>query len=322
MRSLQSFCKILLIGAPVLFFMPLGLRHTGVLPAPSAAFAAPLPEGNTGIAARYPRDANIRSDANVLFVDDFESYSTASQLMSKWSNYYQAGNTRITTNAADVFAGGKSLQFTQPQTGGEVANEIVKTISPTQDKLFVRVYTKFSSGFSTGQGHNGIRIQARYRGPGNVPNGRDFFMFSLENSAYYNEPQPGYTHVYAYHPGQRSQWGDHWYPTGKVLPYDYNPGNFGPSFVSRPNLIPQTNRWYCYEMMVKANTPGVRDGRVGVWIDGKLIADFQNLRLRDVSTLKIDQVMLGLHASRNTAGADRKWYDNLVVAKSYIGPRR
>jgi hypothetical protein len=88
----------------------------------------------------------------------------------------------------------------------------------------------------------------------------------------------------------------------------------------RANFIPQTNQWYCYELMVKANTPGQRDGRVAAWIDGTLIADFPNLRMRDTSSLKIDQILLGLHAPGNTDGADHKWYDNLVVAKDYIGP--
>jgi hypothetical protein len=172
----------------------------------------------------------------------------------------------------------------------------------------------------TRPGHNGITIEANYQGPGRIPNGTDFFFFSLENSVYYREAQPGYSHIYAYHPEQRSQWGDHWFPDGKVLPIDSLRGNFGPNFIARPNFIPQTNRWYCYELMVKTNTPGARDGRVGVWIDGTLIADFQNLRLRDISTVKIDKITLGLHAQENADAADRKWYDNLVVATSYIGP--
>jgi len=53
--------------------------------------------------------------------------------------------------------------------------------------------------------------------------------------------------------------------------------------------------WVCTEIMVQLNTPGVRDGRVAVWQDGSLIADW--------STQQNDQ-----------------WYDNLVLATSYIGP--
>src|SRR5882762_1806267 len=37
------------------------------------------------IAARYPRDKNIASDPAVIFADDFESYTNASQLATRWS---------------------------------------------------------------------------------------------------------------------------------------------------------------------------------------------------------------------------------------------
>ncbi len=288
---------------------------------PEFVLAAPLPEGNNGIAARYPGDVGIASDPAVVFFDDFESYSSPNQLTSRWSNYYQGSYTGISTAGADVFSGSKSLQFQLPVTGGEVSNAVVKNINPTQDILFVRAYTKFESGFNTASiGHNGIRISSRYPGPGRVPNGTDFFFLDVENSVNYNEAQPGYTHAYIYHPEQRSQWGDHWYPNGRVLPYDATLGNFGPEFIARPNVIPQTNRWYSYELMLKANTPGQRDGRVAVWIDGTLIADFPNVRVRDVATLKIDQIQLELHSKSNSVRINRKWYDNVVAATSYIGP--
>jgi hypothetical protein len=282
---------------------------------------APLPQGRTGIAASYPGDADIQSHPDVIFADNFESYTAADQLTTRWDNYYQGGNTRIATESGNVYAGSRALEFTLPQTASEVSNAVLKNISPAEDTLFVRVYAKFDSGFDVaGPGHNGIRMSAKYPGPGQAPNGTNFFAFSLENSIYYNETEPGYTNVYSYHPEQRSQWGDHWYPDGKVLPYDSTPGNFGPYFVARPNFIPEKNRWYCYELMVKANTPGQRDGRVAVWIDGNLVADFQNVRVRDVSNLKIDQVQLELHSQNSSIRANRKWYDNVVIARSYIGP--
>lgn len=281
----------------------------------------PLAEGNNGIAASYPGDSNIQSNANVIFADGFESYSSANQLTTNWNSYYKGGNTRIATEAGNVFAGSQSVEFTLPQVGSEVSNALVKNVSPTQDTLFVRMYTKFESGFDVvNPGHNGIRISSHYPGPGQAPNGTDFFLFELENSTYYNETEPGYTHIYTYHPEQRSQWGDHWYPDGKVLPFDATPGNFGSSFIPRPNLIPVRNQWYSYELMVKANTPGQRDGRVAIWIDGNLVADFHNVRVRDVSNLKIDQMQLELHAQSSTSRANKKWYDNVVVARSYIGP--
>ena len=72
--------------------------------------------------------------------------------------------------------------------------------------------------------------------------------------------------------------------------------------------------------MVQANTPGQRNGRIAFWLDGKLLADFPNLRLRDVDTLKIDRFGLSFHIGSNPAGATKKWYDNVVAASSYIGP--
>jgi hypothetical protein len=126
--------------------------------------------------------------------------------------------------------------------------------------------------------------------------------------------------VYVYHPEQRDIWGDLFYPTGRVVPFDRTPGDFGPNFVSRPEVVPQLGRWYCYEVMVKANTPGLKDGRIGLWLDGALIADFTNLRLRDTTTLKIDRVGINLHGNGGILATSKKWYDNVVIAKSYIGP--
>ena len=58
--------------------------------------------------------------------------------------------------------------------------------------------------------------------------------------------------------------------------------------------------------MVKANTVGKRDGRIACWLDGELVADFPNLRLRDVDTLKIDRFAISLHIGSNTAGRDQE----------------
>jgi MYXO-CTERM domain-containing protein len=72
--------------------------------------------------------------------------------------------------------------------------------------------------------------------------------------------------------------------------------------------------------MVQANTPGERDGRIAIWLDGALVGDFHNLRFRDIDSLKIDRFGLAFHIGSNPNGVTRKWYDNLVVAESYIGP--
>ena len=96
---------------------------------------------------------------------------------------------------------------------------------------------------------------------------------------------------------------------------------FGKYFVPRPDVLPERDRWYCREIMLKSNTPGQRDGRLAFWVDGKLAGDFPNMRMRDVDWLKPNQINLGLYipGSRGQAPCVL-WQDDLVVATSYIGP--
>ena len=90
--------------------------------------------------------------------------------------------------------------------------------------------------------------------------------------------------------------------------------------MAAPDIIPELDRWYCYEFMLQANTPGERDGRITVWLDGELVADFPNLRLRDVDSAE-DRSLRALVPHRLEPAARRKkWYDNVVAATSYIGP--
>ena len=283
--------------------------------------AAPLPTGNSGIAARYPFDAGIASDPAVIFADDFESYSSAAGLTSRWSEAYHSANIRIATETANVFRG-KSLEFTVPQTTNEVSNTVAKVVSPGQDTLFLRYYARYDGGFNVvGSSHNGSTISAQYRCPGVPANGSNKFLVSYE--AWRDSgatPNPGRLNAYIYHPDQRDIWGDHFFPTGIVLPFSSTPFDFGPEFVARPDITPVLGRWYSYEMMVRANTPGQRDGRIAFWLDGQLIADFLNVRLRETTALKIDRFTLDLHVHGNNLAVARKWYDHVVAARSYIGP--
>ena len=58
---------------------------------------------DNGIAARYPGDKNIASDPAVIFADDFESYTSPSQLTTKWDGAYQLPNIRIATRSGTLF---------------------------------------------------------------------------------------------------------------------------------------------------------------------------------------------------------------------------
>ncbi|MBK6923161.1 MAG: VPLPA-CTERM sorting domain-containing protein [Deltaproteobacteria bacterium] len=288
---------------------------------------APLPEGPTGIAAKYVADEGIGDDPEVIVFDDFESYAASSDLDAHWESVYQYQNIAFATAPEDVFAGAQSLEFTLPQGDGEVSNAVTKWISPEPDVMFLRYYTKFDGAFAiTGSSHNGGMIASHYFNghdatPGIPADGTNKWLVTLENLR--ESPQtasPGLLNVYIYHPEQRDDYGDHFFPTGLVAPNTSLPYDFGPDFTPRPDVIQPLQTWQCMELMVVANTPGQRDGRIAAWIDGALVADWPNLRLRDVPELTIDRIWLAFHAGNNAAGETRKWYDNVVVASAYIGP--
>jgi hypothetical protein len=282
-----------------------------------------LPEGNDGIAARYPGDRGIGTDPAVVFHDDFES----GEPRQRWDNVYQDAQIRLAGEPANVHGGHRALEFTVPKQQAELSNSLVKQFREGFDVLFLRYYSRFDPNFDQiGSSHNGGFLAAIAPGvpfatPGVRADGRNKFIASFENwRGEAATPSPGDLNVYCYHPEQRSEYGDHFFPSGKVLPNASRPGDFGPHFVTRPDIIPELGRWYCYEFMLQANTAGRRDGRIACWVDGKLIADFPGLRLRDVDTLKVNYAAVDLHIRNNTIRENKKWYDDVVVATSYVGP--
>lgn len=310
------------------------ILFVGALPASGQETVklAPLPEGDTGIAAKYPGDAGIEQDPAVIFHDGFEDYATPADLGRKWDTLIHEGNMRIAEEPDNVNQGKKSLECAMPQQRAALAVAVNKVIKDERDVLFLRFYSKFEKGYDhpRGSSHNGGTIAAHYNvdgraTPGIPADGRNKFLVNFETERG-QAVSPGPLNFYCYHAEQGGPFGDHIYPTGKVVASGRRgvpvkpPVSFGPHFVSRPDVIPKLDRWYCYEFMVKANTPGQRDGRIACWVDGKLIADFPNMRLRDVEGLKIDCFGVGVYLSPNTARPNRKWYDDVVAATSYIGP--
>lgn len=84
----------------------------------------------------------------------------------------------------------------------------------------------------------------------------------------------------------------------------------------------ESGQWYAVELMVKPNTPGVKDGEIKLWINGVLQLHYtgQNLRgniTRGVNSFWITSYFGGqatIHPEQSV------WYDNIVVSKNYVGP--
>ena len=289
-----------------------------------------LPEGNTGIASKYQGDSGIDKDPAILFAYDFEADSSADDLRRFWNTVFHDDTIRITTTASDVHHGRKALELTFPKRDGDVGNGLMKKLGTELDTVFLRYYLKFDKDLdvsAAGSFHNGGTISAKYHinggsTPGKRADGHNKFLVGYECSIYSEAPAPGHLSVYVYHPEQRQNFGDIFFPTGIVQPNTSIPHNFGERFEPRANALPELGKWHCFEFMVKANAAGARDGRIACWLDGKLIADFPNLRLRDVDNLKIDILTIGGYINPNRVRTNTLWFDDVVAATSYIGPLR
>ena len=293
-----------------------------------------LPEGE-GLAARYPADRGIRDDPAVVFADDFEATPTGlippgirRGEQKKWDNSW--GPCLVTEDPQSVHSGRKGLELTviwdpeRPRGGMSVQKHFEQGF----DRLFLRYYAKFGAHAELYHGgvHNGASIAGRAPAmppiaPGIRADGGNQFIARLDTWRPGDEvPSPGDLVAYVYHMDQGGRWGDQFFPSGRVNP----PGRelFGEHFVSREDFIPERGRWYCYELMVKANAPGARDGRIAFWVDGQLRADFGNLRLRNVESLKANRIDLTFGVATWRVKSDATMcYDDVVAATSYIGPQ-
>ena len=304
----------------------LGILLLGVLRAAGEESAplAPLPEGDRGLAAKYPGDAGIEKDAAVVFVERFEDD------LSRWTRSY--GDPHITHDPENVHSGKGALElmvdWSKKNDGVSTNRGLLKHFDPGFDVLFFRYYTKLGKDTELYNGHNGPSVagmspEVPDEGAAGVPaNGFDKFTARLDIWRPFQAPAPGYLTFYSYYPEQNSRYGDHIFPTGMINPGQRPPETvFGKEFVPRPNVVPERGRWFCCEIMVRTNTPGKRDGRMAFWVDGKLSGDFPNFRMRDTENLKANLLNVGLYVplgrSQNPC---MEWHDDLVAATSYIGP--
>jgi hypothetical protein len=104
-------------------------------------------------------------------------------------------------------------------------------------------------------------------------------------------------------------------------------GNYwGNSFQAEQEPI-QPGRWYDVEAMIDA--PGEAQA---FWVDGKKIGDFKGIRWRTSDTLKLNAFWLLFYntdqPARHNKDADAAkrvmdvWFDDVVLATDYVGPKK
>jgi len=83
-----------------------------------------------------------------------------------------------------------------------------------------------------------------------------------------------------------------WRDSGTMSTYVYHmdqPRNYGEHFDASVKFSP--GKWHLVKMRIKMNTPGIRDGSLAGWLDGKQVIEVGGLRFRSNSSTKIDKIL-------------------------------
>jgi hypothetical protein len=288
-----------------------------------------------GLASKYIGDKGIREDPAVVFAEDFE----ADSLEAVWSRWESVQNKPIMSLSADVSdASGGTRSLLMTHIGGQgTGGHLYRRLLPGYEKLHVRFYVKFDPDchpihhFVHMGGYNPPTAWPQ-GGAGTRPQGDERFSTGVE--PYGNQWRWDF---YSYWMGMRSS------PDG---------ASWGHDFINDPALAVERGRWICVELMMKMNEPVTEsNGEQALWIDGRpwtkdgqVVSHlgrgfprgrwtwdsfhpdpdgepFEGFRWRTTRGLNLNFLWLLLYVTKSPEGhVSRVWFDDIVVARDYIGP--
>ena len=275
---------------------------------------------HSGLSTKYPGDAGIATDPAVLFADDFESGD-----MKKWDEQKRAVVTEEKPHS------GRHCVKMEMEQGKNTGGDAKKWFLPGANTVHVRFYVKFSADYQ--YNHHFVSLLANQQSnkwsafgkAGLKPDGT-YYSTNMEPwFAWGKNPSPGEVNLYSYYldmepdPKMNKYWGNAFFPPG--------PGKGQAGGPHR--VIPPLNTWQCWEFMIQANTaPDKADGKQAMWVDGKLIGAFTGIRWRSDMDLKVNCLWLehygydeGDPTKSFWKNRQSVWFDDVVVATRYIGPR-
>lgn len=307
-----------------------------------------LPEGNAGIAARYPGDRGIEKDPAVVFSELFDAGSLA-EVLKRWES---VENREILSLSADVpkESGGKSLLVAHVGGKGTGAH-LYRRLRPGHEKLHVRFYVKFDRDcapihhfFHVG-GYNPPTAWPQ-GGAGQRPRGGERFSTGVEPF------------------GDSWQW-DYYSYWAEMRGSPPRGQTWGNSFIHDKSLKVRRGEWICVELMMQMNDVGESNGEMALWIDGKQVSHlgkgfpkgkwvfdrflpgqggegvrwsdqkrgpeyprfpeggspFEGFRWRSDERLNINFLWVLTFITKAPEGhVSKVWFANIVAAKKYIGP--
>jgi hypothetical protein len=249
----------------------------------------------TAFSQSFPR-------GQLIFIDSFES----GQLEDRW-HVDNRDTTKINYNPLNVHFGSRSMEVIA-LPGKEAGGGGRIFFMPGYDKVHVRWYCKFDSDFDQGDLmhlNKLVAVKEKWASTADRrPNGFDFFRTTLDVwRDWGRNPPPGEPVLGSYFPLMKS---------------DRDGKYYGNLFKAERKVLIEKGRWYCMEMMLKANDPGFSNGEQAFWINGELFGHFKNMIWRFTRDLKMNSFGIGLYIHENKK-INRIWYDDVIISTGFIG---
>lgn len=302
-----------LVTLPLLLLAVTGLGPVAVSQESTSSGAMPA---GAGIAASLSAGRLLSAHPAVIFTEDFE----APDYRSRWDEVRDDGGkvlSLVAPGEGPAALGEQCLKVTAV-LGRDTGGGLTKWFA-SADRLFIRFYTKFAGDcdyvhhFVTLRANRALQGRDRWSGfggAGEKPEGGRRFSTALEPWGNWgNWPAPGRWNFYSYWHEMTAA------PDGKF---------WGNSF--KPDLQPdiEKEKWICAEFMLQHNTPGKADGEQAYWIDGRLVGHWKGINWRTEPELRANALTLESYVTdrwtRNPTNI--VYFDDLVVAREYVGPSR
>jgi hypothetical protein len=286
------------------------------------------------LARKYKGDKGIENDPDVIFVENFEEGSL-NAVKSRWESVKNIESMSLSSDIPQGSTGKHSLLITH--VGGKSTGaHLYRRLLPGYEKLYVRFYVKFAPNcypihhfFHVG-GYNPPTPWPQ-GGAGIRPAGNERFTTGIEPFG--------------------AKWRWDFYSYWMDMRSSPDKKSWGHDFINDPRLKVEHGKWICVELMMKMNDPVTEsNGQQAIWIDGKpwsrdgqiisclgkgfpkgkwvwdsFNADpegvpFEGFKWRKVKELKLNFLWILLYITKAPPGhISRVWFDNIIVAKKYIG---
>ncbi len=279
-----------------------------------AAACVLLCSGRTSLADYFGPtsiEPRLGGRTDIILYEDFENSEWWKA--GHWSDRHEKRMVQAPLNtslSSTAFRGNRSLRVFSPKGSHDgtrfdfFLNDLVK---PVPEELYFRYYVRFGDTWKSLKG--GGKMPGFMSVPeikaGEASDGTN--GWSMSGS--YTPPPSGYN--------SDTQTRMAWYSYHADMTGDYGKTVYW----SNGNKYLTRGRWHCVEGYVKVNSVGSKNGVTRGWIDGSLVEETTDWRMRTVSGWPIaDFRFIVYHGGANVAPQNMDvFFDNLVLAKSRVG---